>query len=130
MRWLVCEPVWRIAIVDPTTLASGFRVFNSSTVSLLTKIQPEACIYMIRINHSKDEAGKHSQVTLSLLTQILKHELQNKLLWLLQPINVEYSDQFKPIVINTLLSVKTWNGRQAIYHEIPPVIKFIKILLK
>lgn len=75
---------------------------------------------MICVNHSKNQASKHCQITLSLLTQILEHKLQYKLLRLGQSMNMEYSEHLEPVVIDTFARIKTRNCSNAIDQEVSP----------
>ena len=121
MLRLVGKPFAYLSIINPAALAPIARIVDLTAVNLVAQIQPEACIDVIGVDHAQNETGKHSQISLALLAQILKHELQNQLLRLRKSVDVEYSEHLEPVVVDILVGVQARDCRDAVDEEVTSI---------
>ena len=84
---------------------------------------------MISVYHSKNETSENCKVSLSLLAEILKHELKDQLLRLREAMDVENTEHLEPVVVNILVRVETWDRGYAVNEEVAAIERIILLEL-
>lgn len=111
---LVGESFGRLTYVDPAAETPVAWILNFTAINLLTEVEPDARVDVIRVNNTEDQASENCQIALTLFAQILQHELEHKLLRLRQSMQMENPKHFHPVIVDAFARVQAWYCGNAI----------------